>query len=313
MRTYRTISDYFASVFDGKVRKVAVNAGLGCPNRDGTLGSRGCIYCNNAAFNPSYAYGSAGSITSQLEAGISFNSRKAAPGGYLAYFQSYTNTYGPSDRLIALYEEALRYPGIRGLVIATRPDCLAEDLVGWFSRRFGKEAPDGHPFLLVEIGIESTEDRTLKRIGRSHDYACAVDAVRRLDAAGIPVGVHLILGLPGETEEDFLNHARRISALPVTTLKLHQLQVVKGTPLAGLYERDPESLHLFTAEEYAATVCRFINELRPDIALDRFVSESPAGILVAPKWGLKPSEFQSMVDSMLERIGNLAYLCGNID
>ena len=245
----RTMNDYLSGVFPGRVIKIAVNAGLGCPNRDGTLGSDGCIYCNNLSFNPSYAANdSSGSITAQLEKGVRFNSRKGECWGYLAYFQSYTNTYGPTDKLIELYEEALRYPGVKGLVIATRPDSIKPDLADWFEQRFGRKAPQDHPHLLVETGVESTLDRTLQLIYRHHTYQCAVDCINDLNERGIDTGAHLILGLPGETEQDFMTHAGRISALPIKTIKLHQLQIVKGTALARTYNQNPESIKLFTAQ-----------------------------------------------------------------
>lgn len=295
----RTVSDYFRGIFPGKVQKIAVNAGLGCPNRDGTIGHGGCIYCNNSSFNPSYA---AGSVSQQLSAGREFFSAKVKDGlhGYLAYFQSFSNTYGPTDRLIALYEEALADPQVVGLVIATRPDCIAPELVDYFASRFTsrhsweKEAREGSgdkPFLLVELGIESTLDSTLERINRGHDYAAACRAVNMLAGRGIAVGAHLILGLPGESREDMLGHAVRLGQLPVSTLKLHQLQVVRGTALARQWESDPSSLQLFSAEEYAALLHEFVPLLRPDIALDRLVSECPASLLLAPSWGMKPDVF----------------------
>ena len=294
MKTIRTFSDYIASVIPGKVRKISVNAGLGCPNRDGTVGSGGCIFCNNDAFCPRYTQGIQ-DITAQIEEGIRFTANKGRADSYLVYFQSYSNTYGETDKLIGLYEEALAYPGVSGLVIATRPDCLAADLLDYFESRFGRKAPAGHPFLLVELGVESTNDSTLKAINRGHDYACAVDAVNALDKLGIAVGVHLILGLPGETEEDWTTHARRISELPVTTLKLHQLQIIKGTALERMYAENPGMVSLPTAEEYAASVRRFVAALRDGIYLDRFVSETPRDMVVAPSWGLKPSEFQKLL------------------
>lgn len=297
MVRYKKVSDYFKEKFSCKVQKVAVNAGLGCPNRDGSVGTGGCVYCNNAAFNPAYAHLSSGSISEQLAEGIKFCSKKGDSGVYLAYFQSYSNTYGPLERLIPLYEEALAFPGVAGLVLATRPDCLKEDLLDWLESRFGNKAPAGHPYLLVELGVESTLDRTLSLINRGHDFKTAADAIHQLDKRGIDVGAHLILGLPGETEEDFLQHAARISELPISTLKLHQLQVIKGTPLARQYEQNPDSLKLFSAAEYAELLCKFIAKLRPDIALDRLVSESPKDLLLAPCWGLKPSEFSSLLDT----------------
>lgn len=306
MAAYRTMAEYLTSVLGGRIQKIAVNAGLGCPNRDGTLSRQGCLYCNNAAFNPAYAFESvtpstekavpASGISRQLEAGIRFFSRKGRADGYLAYFQSYSNTYGQTEHLIRLYEEALSHPGIAGLVIATRPDCLAEDLLDYLETRFGRKAPSSHPFLLMETGVESTNDDTLLRIGRGHTFECASIAIRELDRRGIPVGAHLILGLPGETEADYIMHARRISALPITTLKLHQLQIIKGTPLADAYLKHPDSFALFSPEEYADIVVRFLHELRTDIAMDRFVSESPASMVIAPRWGIKPALFQAMVE-----------------
>jgi radical SAM protein (TIGR01212 family) len=228
-----------------------------------------------------------------LEKGVRFNSRKGECYGYLAYFQSYTNTYGPTDRLIELYEEALRFPGVKGLVIATRPDCIKPDLADWFELRFGRKAPSGHPHLLVEIGIESTLDRTLQLINRHHTYQCAVDCINDLNERGIDTGAHIILGLPGETEQDWITHAERVSALPIKTLKLHQLQVVKGTALARMYEQEP--FKLFTAQEYAQVVRDFINAARKDLFYDRFVSETPQSMLIAPSWGIKPQIFNQML------------------
>lgn len=293
-----TVAEHFASVFGGKVRKIPVNAGLGCPNRDGTLGTGGCIYCNNAAFNPGYAYRASGSVKRQIADGVKFASRKGDALGYLAYFQSFSNTYGSTDALVALYEEALSCPGVLGLVVATRPDCLAPDLLDWMERRFGRLAPDHHPYLLVELGVESTLDSTLVRINRGHSWSCAREAILDLDRRGIAVGAHLILGLPGEGPSDWRRHVRELSALPVTTLKFHQLQVVRGTLLEQMYRQDPSCVHLFTPEEYARTLRALLPLLRSDIVLDRLVSESPAGLLVAPRWGLKPDEFAKIFKSL---------------
>lgn len=275
----------------GKVRKIAVNAGLGCPNRDGTVGTGGCIFCNNEAFCPRYT-SSAKTITEQIEDGIRFFAHKGKADSYLAYFQSFSNTYGETDKLICLYEEALAYPGVSGLVIATRPDCLKPDLLDYLERRFtGADAP----FLLVELGVETTNDNTLRLINRGHDFACSRQAVMELHKRGIAAGAHVILGLPGETEEDFLDHARRLSELPISTIKLHQLQVIKDTQLADMYKENPETVKLMSPEEYASAVSRFLSVLREDIYLDRFVSETPKDMVLAPSWGLKPSEFVSLL------------------
>jgi len=292
----QTLSEYFAGIFPGKVQKIAINAGLGCPNRDGTLGSDGCCFCNNAAFNPPYAFGAEGSISAQLEAGAEFFARKGRTDGFLPYFQSYSGTYGETSKLIDLYEEALRFKNAVGLVIATRPDCLAPDLLDYFESRFSKNIEGPHPYLLLEIGVESTLDSTLHRIGRGHDFACSQRAIRQIAARGIDVGAHIILGLPGECDEDYVRHAELMSELPLTTLKLHQLQIIKGTRLAGEYSRNPQCFKLFSPEGYARAVKLFLQHLRSDIILDRFVSESPRDLLIAPSWGLKPSEWQQLFE-----------------
>lgn len=287
----RSFSDYLSTHLPGKVRKIAVNAGLGCPNRDGTAGSGGCIFCNNDAFCPRYT-SSGKSISEQIEDGIRFFAHKGRADSYLVYFQSFSNTYGETPRLISLYEEALAFPGVSGLVIATRPDCLKPDLLDYLERRF---SGDDAPFLLMELGVESTNDSTLRLVNRGHDYACAEHAIRELAGRGIAVGVHVILGLPGETEADFINHARRLSALPVSTVKLHQLQVIEGTVLADMYKKDPETIKLMSPEDYACAVKAFLSELREDICIDRLVSETPGNMVIAPSWGLKPSEFLRLV------------------
>lgn len=285
-----TVAEYFRETLGGKAQKIAVDAGLGCPNRDGTVGTGGCIYCSNAAFNPGYAAGSGHSIRQQLEDGRRFFARKTSEDtACLAYFQSFTNTYGDTQKLIGLYEEALGTEGIRGLVIATRPDSIGDDILDWLSEARKRT------FIMIELGVESTRDDTLKRINRGHDFACSRQAIKRIAAKGIPVGVHIILGLPGETQDDFNAHARRISELPVTAVKLHQLQVIKGTPLA----EDFSDVTLFTPETYAEAAAGFIRNLRPDIALDRLVSETPPGMLIAPGWGLKPSQVNEMILSRI--------------
>lgn len=299
-RWYYTMADYMATIFPGKIQKIAINANLGCPNRDGTIGTGGCIYCNNASFNPAYAHNSKGSITKQLEDGVAFFSKKQTAYGYLAYFQSYTNTYADTEKLIELYEEALAFPGVVGLVVATRPDCISNTLMEYFAKRFGNLAEENHPYLLVEIGVESTCNETLERINRGHTYECAVSAINTLYNIGVSVGVHIILGLPGESREMMLSHATKISKLPISTIKLHQLQIIKNTPLAALYMQDRNFVQLFTPEEYAQIVADFIRILPGNIAFDRFVSETPPSMLIAPSWGIKPYKFTEMVEGCLK-------------
>lgn len=295
---YRTFQSFLDEHFDSKVQKISLNAGFTCPNRDGSKGFGGCTYCNNQTFNPAYCE-TEKSITEQLKEGIRFFARKYPTMDYLAYFQAYTNTYGELNRLKNLYQEALDVPGIKGLVIGTRPDCMPDDLLDYL------ESLSKKTFILIEYGIESTLDRTLKFINRGHDHACTEDAVRRTAARGIPTGVHLILGLPGESNADFILHADILSTLPIQTIKLHQLQLIKGTKLAAQVASDPSLVHIPEPSEYVETVCDFLEHLRPDIAVERFVSQSPPELLIAPNWGLKNYEFTHLVLKCLARRGSM--------
>lgn len=291
-KRYREFGDFLRERFPFKAQKIAINAGFTCPNRDGSKGRGGCTYCNNQTFNPSYCQTDK-SVTDQLAEGVRFFSRKYPEMRYLAYFQAYTSTYGEQERLERLYEEALGYPGVVGLVIGTRPDCMPDRLLDYLARLSERV------LVLVEYGVESTLDRTLRRINRGHDFAEAEEAIRRTAARGIAVGAHLILGLPGESRDEILGHADRLSELPLTTLKLHQLQLIRHTRMALEFERQPEDFHLFTVDEYIDLAIDFIERLDPAIALERFVSQSPKELLIAPDWGLKNYEFTARVNRRL--------------
>ncbi len=292
---YADMGSYLAARFPYKVQKISLHAGFSCPNRDGTKGRGGCTYCNNQTFSPDYCH-TGRSITEQLDEGIAFFARKYPDMKYLAYFQAYTNTYGATPYLAACYEEALAHEGVVGLIIGTRPDCMPPDLLAYLSDL----ARDR--YLMVEYGIESTCDETLARVNRGHDYASAVDAVRRTAEAGIPVGAHMILGLPGESRETILSHAGRLSALPLTMVKLHQLQLIRGTRLAQEYEQGVADIYPYTVTEYVDLAIDFIERLRPDIVVERFVSQSPDALLIAPRWGLKNHEFTArLLQRMRER------------
>lgn len=293
-KRYYGFPDFLKRHFAVKVQKISLNAGFSCPNRDGRIGTGGCTYCNNRTFNPSYS-DSRKSITTQLDEGVAFFARKYPSMHYLAYFQSYTNTYAPLDQLVACYEEALRYPKVCGLVLATRPDCIAPELMDWLAD-LSKRV-----FLLVELGVESTLDLTLERIHRGHDFATAETCIRELANRGIMVGAHLILGLPGEQPDDMLHHANVLSGLPITTLKLHQLQLIRHTPLEQQVAACPDWVTLFSPQDYAQLVVDFLERLRPDIALDRFVSQSPKEWLIAPDWGMKNHEFTHLLDRLMEQ------------
>lgn len=287
-KPYNEFSDFLKDVFPGKVQKISLNAGFTCPNRDGTKGFGGCTYCNNQTFSPEYCH-TEKSITRQLEEGVAFFARKYPEMRYLAYFQAYTNTYDATERLITKYEEALRFPGVCGLIVGTRPDCMPGDLLDYFSDL------SKHSFVLVEYGVESTLGKTLRRINRGHTYAEAEEAIRRTASRGIYTGAHLILGLPGESREEILSHAGRISKLPLTTLKLHQLQLIRNTRMAKEFEESPADFHLYSVDEYIDLVIDFVERLNPDIVVERFVSQSPKELLIAPDWGLKNYEFTAKV------------------
>lgn len=290
---YNDFAGFLAGEFPFKVQKISVNAGFTCPNRDGTKGFGGCTYCNNQTFNPAYCRDDR-SVTMQLEEGKRFFARKYPQMKYLAYFQAYTNTYGELELLKRMYEEALAVEGVVGLVIGTRPDCMPDSLLDYL------EEVNRRTFLLVEYGIESADNRTLERINRGHSFACTEDAVRRTAARGIRTGGHVILGLPGESREDLIKQAERLSELPLTTLKMHQLQLIRGTRMAHEYALHPEEFHLFSADEYIDLVIDYVEHLRPDLILERFVSQSPRELLIAPDWGLKNHEFTDRVKKRMK-------------
>jgi uncharacterized protein len=294
---FHTFQDFLNEHFDIKVQKISVNAGFTCPNRDGRKGTGGCSYCNNQTFNPDYC-DTGKSVTMQLEEGKRFFARKYPNMKFLAYFQAYTNTYGTMKHLCSLYEEALAVPEIKGLVIGTRPDCMPDELLDYLEDLSKKR------FILLEYGMESTLDRTLQFINRGHDTACTEEAIRRTAARGIPVGVHLILGLPGESREDMLHHAKGLNTLPIDTVKLHQLQLIRGTRLAAQVNKNPSLVHIPEPGDYAALVADFLERLRPDIAVERFVSQSPPEWLIAPNWGMKNYEFTHLVEKCLRKRGS---------
>ena len=291
---YNDFPTFLRKYFSYTVQKISLNAGFTCPNRDGTKGWGGCTYCNNQTFNPDYCR-TEKSITTQLQEGKYFFAHKYPEMKYLAYFQAYTNTYAELEGLKRKYEEALKVDGVVGLVIGTRPDCMPEGLLHYL------EELNKHAFLMVEYGIESTCDKTLQRINRGHTYAETVEAVERTAACGILTGGHIILGLPGETRETMVEQAGILSRLPLSTLKIHQLQLIRGTRMAHEYAEVPDDFHLFTeVDEYIDLVIDYIEHLRPDMVVERFVSQSPKELLIAPDWGLKNYEFVARLQKRMK-------------
>ncbi len=291
-KRYNDFSGYFRKKFSGRVQKISIDAGFTCPNRDGTKGVGGCTYCNNQTFSPGYC-DLKKNITTQINEGITFFSRKYNSMKYLAYFQSYSNTYANVDNLRSLYEEALSHPEVVGLVIATRPDCVTGEILDYLSYLSGKY------YVMVEFGIESHLDSSLNRLNRGHVFSESVWALTETGKRKIHNCAHLILGLPGETENDWLEQARVISDLPVENLKLHQLQIHKGTLMNCEYEQNPEQFHMFTVSEYLDLCVKYLELLNPKIIVERFVSESPDLLLVAPRWGLKNFEFTAKLEKLL--------------
>jgi radical SAM protein (TIGR01212 family) len=274
---------------DFRVQKISIDAGFTCPNRDGRISTGGCTYCDNRTFNPSYCDRNK-SIREQLKEGKDFFNRKYSNMKYLAYFQAFTNTYGSVDLLKKMYEEALQEEDIVGLVIGTRPDCISTPLLDYL------EQLSRQTFLIVEYGIESANNETLRRINRGHTFECSKKAVEMTAERGILTGGHIILGLPGEDREESLRQAPIISSLPLNILKIHQMQIIKGTRLAEEYLQNP--FPLYTVEEYVRLIADYISLLRKDLVLERFVSQSPPELLVAPRWGLKNYQFVHLLEAL---------------
>ena len=291
-KRYNDFSTYFRNRFSERVQKVSVDAGFTCPNRDGTKGRGGCTYCDNKTFTPSYT-NLENNVTHQIEEGVAFFSKKYKSMKFLAYFQAYTNTYAPFDDLKRLYEEALQHPKIVGLVISTRPDCISTELLEYLEE-LGKRV-----YVMLEFGLESHIDKSLERINRGHTFADSVWAIEETARRGINNCAHLILGLPGEIRANWLEQAKVISKLPVKNLKLHQLQIHRKTVLEKQFADNPEKFHLFTVEEYIELVIDYLELLNPEIIVERFVSEAPAEMVVAPQWGLKNFEFVAKVEKRL--------------
>ncbi len=292
-KRYNDYSSFIKNKFKERVQKISLDTGFTCPNRDGTKGIGGCTYCNNNTFNPYYCKPSK-SITQQLNEGITFFAKKYKTQKYLAYFQAYTNTYADINLVKKLYLEAINHPKIIGLVIGTRPDCISEDLINFLA-----DLAKNH-FISLEFGVESTLNRTLRAVNRCHTFEETKSAYDLAKNKGLHLGAHMIIGLPGENKKDILNHAKKLSKLPIETLKLHQLQIVKHTMMAIQLQENPELFNLFSSKEYIDLITDFVALLRPDIILERFISESPTHLLIAPQWnGIKNFEIVAKIDKKL--------------
>ena len=293
-KRYNDFSSFIRRKFNTRVQKVSIDAGFTCPNKDGTKGVGGCTYCNNNTFNPDYCK-PIKPIKQQINEGIEFFSKKYKTQKYLAYFQAFTNTYAPLADLKKMYEEALDHEDVIGLVVATRPDCIKDEVLDYL-----EELAAAGNFIKLEFGLESTKNETLEAINRCQTHEEAIDAFKRADGRGLHLGGHLILGLPGETKEDMMNHAKMVSQLPINTLKIHHLQIVKHTMMAVQFKKTPEMFTFMELDEYIDFVVDFVEKLKPEIIIERFFSESPASMLIYPKYGLKNFEVKHLVEKRLE-------------
>ena len=278
---YYSYKQFLIEQFGKSVLKLPIDAGFSCPNRDGTVGTGGCSYCLNEAFTPRYCT-SEKNILQQIEDGIEFHRQRGRESKiYLAYFQAFSNTHAPLDKLRELYEAALSHPKIKGLIIGTRPDCVNEEKLDYLNTLNQKH------FISIEYGIESCYDRTLQRIKRGHDFATAQRAVAQTAARSIHTGAHFIIGLPGETVEDWLNSIQMINQMPINSIKFHQLQIIKGTAMEKEYLERPEDLHRFDMDSYIDLMVEIIKHLRPDIVIERFAAEVPPKYLSVNPWKLQ--------------------------
>ncbi len=289
-RRFNSYSNYFRNLFGARVQKLSVDAGFGCPGR--------CTFCSNAAFTPSYCTPSK-SITQQIDEGIEFHAnryRKAER--YLAYFQSFTGTFAPLERLREIYDEALKHPAVAGIVVGTRPDCVDEQKLDYFA-----QLADSH-YVAIEYGIESTRDETLRRVGRGHDFATARKAVEMTAARGVHVGAHFILGLPGETPQMLVDQVETINSLPLDTVKFHQLQIFRDTPMAAEYAAAPENFRFWaTAAEYVDFFVEVLRRLRPELVVERFAGEAPPRHQAGPTWGaVRNEQLWAMLERRLEEM-----------
>lgn len=294
-RRFNSYTEYIRKAFGGRIQKVVVDAGFTCPNRDGTKGIGGCTYCNNDAFNPSYC-DLKEPLHIQIAKGIEFHAvryRRATE--FLVYFQPYSNTYAPLARLKELYEEALRFPNVKGLVIGTRPDCMDEQKLDYLANLAKRH------FIQVEYGVESPHDETLRRINRGHDFRTSVSAIMQTRNRGIRTCAHFIFGLPGESLETMMSTAKLISELPVDSVKFHQLQIVKGTLMQKEYHEKPEDFHPFSLNGYIDFIIKLIERINPAIVIERFSGEVPPMMLDHSDWELiRYDEVLRRIESKME-------------
>ena len=294
MNLYNDYASWVEKTFGDRVQKIAVDAGFSCPNRDGTKSLGGCIFCDNKSFNPPYCSAEK-SLSQQLDEGKRFFAHKGNAQHYLAYFQAYSNTYAPLSRLRELYEGALSVDGVVGLVIATRPDCVDEEKLDYLQEL------QKRTYVEIEYGVESVNDDILRTINRQHDFACSRDAISATHRRGIVTGAHVILGLPGQDYGEMMEEAKVVSSLDIDILKIHQLQVIRNTRLARMFEQEP--FRVFELDEYISLLAEYLRRIRRGIVIERLVSTSPGNQLIAPRWGLKANVIAQRLQEYMREKG----------
>jgi len=294
-KAYRLFSDHLKARFGGRVHKISVDAGFGCPNRSGGRSGAGCLFCDPDG-SGAVGIDKALSVRAQIEHGKEVMVRKYKAKAFLAYFQPFSNTFGTPQHLRRCYDEALAVPGVVGLDIGTRPDCLAPetlDLLGDYHRR---------TYLWLELGLQSTHDRTLQKIRRGHDYATFLQAFAATKQRGLRVCVHLILGLPGESRAEMLATADEMARLRVDGVKLHLLHVLKNTPLGELYQRG--GFRVLAQDEYTSLVVDVLERLHPQTLIHRLTGDGPRDLLLAPLWSLNKWEVLNGINAELRQRGS---------
>ena len=289
-RRFNSYKRFLQQQFGTRVQKLTIDAGFSCPNRDGTVGTGGCTYCLNDAFNPSYCTPTK-SVEQQLAEGMEFHhNRYRRAGAYLAYFQAFSNTHAPLPQLKEIYRPALENPLVKGIVVGTRPDCIDAEKLDYFAE-LGKRM-----FVSVEYGVESCNDTTLHRINRGHDFATAERAIRMTAERGIHCAAHFIYGLPGETPDEWLAGISIINQLQINGIKFHQLQIINGTAMQQDFITHPADFHIFTTENYIDFIVKITERLHPTFTIERFAGEVPPRYLYVNHWGL------TRYDVILQRI-----------
>ncbi len=294
-RRFNSYTEYFKQLFGGRVQKLAIDAGFTCPNRDGKVGRGGCSYCDNKAFNPSYCNPEK-SVSTQIQEGIEFHRiRYRRASQYIAYFQAYSNTYAPIETLRKLYEEALAFPEVIGLVIGTRPDCVNDEILDFLAELSKKV------YIIIEYGIESCYDKTLLKINRGHDFAKTRWAIEESARRGIRTGGHMIIGLPGESREEILQETDIISALPLNTIKFHQLQIITGTGMANEYNSHPEDFNILGIDDYLLLMMEIVERLNPAFVIERIAGEVPPPFSVNQPWDMRYDAVLQRFEQLLEK------------